>query len=46
MLVESVLLLAVGVCANPSATSRAGTTINRHALFMKSSEEILAPVAV
>jgi hypothetical protein len=33
-LVGTVLLVAVGVCANPSATSRAGTTINRHALFI------------
>jgi hypothetical protein len=28
-------MLAAGVCANPSATSRAGTTINRNALFME-----------
>jgi hypothetical protein len=45
MLVGSELLLAVGVCANPSATSRAGATNNRHGLFMKSSEDS-RPVAV
>jgi hypothetical protein len=39
MLVWSVLMLAVGVCANPSATSRAGTTISKNAFFMESSEE-------
>jgi hypothetical protein len=35
MLVWSVLTLAAGVCANASATSRAGTTIHRNALFME-----------
>ena len=34
-----VLLLAAGVCANPSATSRAGTTISKNTLFMESSEK-------
>jgi hypothetical protein len=34
MLVGSELLPAVGVCANPSATSRTGTTMNRRALFI------------
>jgi hypothetical protein len=34
MLVWSVLTLAAGVWANPSATSKAGTTINKNALFM------------
>jgi hypothetical protein len=37
LMVRSVLMLAAGVCANPSATSRAGTTININALFMESS---------
>jgi hypothetical protein len=32
-------MLAAGVCANPSATSRAGITINRNTLFMESSED-------
>jgi len=45
MVVGSVVLLAAGVCANPNATSRADTTINRHALFMKSSEDS-GPLAV
>ena len=39
MLVWSVLMLAAGVCASPSATSRAGITINRNTLFMESSED-------
>jgi hypothetical protein len=39
MLVWSALMLAAGVCANPSATSRAGITINRNTLFMESSED-------
>jgi hypothetical protein len=34
-----VLMLAAGVWANPSATSRVGTTINKNALFMESSED-------
>jgi hypothetical protein len=39
MLVWSALMLAAGVCANPSATSRAGPAINKNALFMESSKE-------
>ena len=42
MLVCSVLMLAAGFCANPSATSKAGITINRNTLFMESSEDFLA----
>jgi hypothetical protein len=38
-MVWSVLMLAAGVCAKPSATSRAGKTINSNALFMESSED-------
>jgi hypothetical protein len=38
-LVWSVFVLAAGVCANPSATSKVGTAINRNALFMESSED-------
>jgi hypothetical protein len=39
MLVWSGLGLATGVCANPSATSKATTAINKNALFMESSED-------
>jgi hypothetical protein len=39
ILVWSVLVLAAGVCANPSATSRTGTTISRNTRFMESSEK-------
>src|ERR1700687_5795889 len=34
MLVCSVLVLAAGVCANPNAISRSGTTIDKNALFI------------
>jgi hypothetical protein len=39
MVVWFVLMLAAGACANPNATSRAGTTINSNALFMESSKD-------
>jgi hypothetical protein len=39
MLIWSVLPLAAGVCANPIATSKAGTTISRNTFFMESSEK-------
>jgi hypothetical protein len=40
MLIWSVLLLAAGVWANPSATSRADKTNSRDTFFMESSEEV------
>jgi hypothetical protein len=39
MLIWSVLPPAAGVCANPIATSKAGTTISRNTRFMESSEK-------
>jgi hypothetical protein len=40
MLIWSGLLLAAGVWANPSATSRADRTNSRDTFFMESSEEV------